>query len=65
MHSPIEKVIANAEYKVLVDAIQSHRTTLTPELAKTTIERLRKSGASEEEIKKVIARMKKTLNKED
>lgn len=59
--SEFDKVIADAEYKALVDTIQNHRTTLTPELAKATIERLRKSGASEEDIKKSIEKLKKSL----
>lgn len=61
LENEFNKAVADAEYQALVDTIQNHRTTLTPEIARATIERLRKSGASEEEIKKSIARLKKTL----
>ena len=45
-----------------VEAFPDQRTTLTPELAAATIARLRKSGASKDEIEMIIARLEKTMS---
>lgn len=65
LSSTSDNVIANDEYQSLVNMIQSHRTTLTLESITSTIETLRKSGASEEEIQDVEKRMRRTLGLEN